>query len=77
VSEKNTANNGGIGFCGLLTILLIALKLTGHIDWSWWWVWSPVWFPIVFLLGAIAIVVVGVALFNIATEKVSQWRGQK
>jgi hypothetical protein len=19
------------------------LKLTGHIDWSWWWVTSPLW----------------------------------
>lgn len=24
-----------------LTILLFALKLMGHIDWSWWWVFSP------------------------------------
>ncbi len=26
-----------------LLILFIALKLTNHIDWSWWWVLSPVW----------------------------------
>ena len=39
VSDSNT---GGIGLCGLLTILFIALKLTGYIDWSWWWVWSPI-----------------------------------
>lgn len=35
--------SGGIGFVGLLTILLIGLKLTGHIGWSWWWVLSPLW----------------------------------
>jgi len=32
-----------IGFTGLLTILFIALKLTGYIAWSWWWVLSPLW----------------------------------
>jgi hypothetical protein len=25
----------------LLTVLFIALKLCGVIDWSWWWVLSP------------------------------------
>lgn len=35
-----------IGFMGLLTILFIALKLTGVIAWSWWWVLSPIWFVV-------------------------------
>ena len=26
-----------------LTLLFIALKLTGHIAWSWVWVLSPMW----------------------------------
>lgn len=28
---------------GLLTIVFIALKLTGYISWSWWWVLAPMW----------------------------------
>lgn len=39
--------NGGIDFCGLLTIVLIVLKLTKVISWSWWWVLAPLWIPIV------------------------------
>lgn len=35
----------GIGFCQLLTILFIALKLNGTINWSWLWVLSPLWIP--------------------------------
>ena len=31
----------GVNFLGLLTILFIGLKLTDHIDWSWWLVMSP------------------------------------
>lgn len=33
----------GISFGGLLTIVFIALKLTGYIDWSWIWVLAPLW----------------------------------
>ena len=39
--------NGGIGFCGLLAIVFIVLKLTKVISWSWWWVLAPLWIPIV------------------------------
>ena len=35
--EDNVKNTqGGVGFVGLLTIVLIVLKLCGVIDWSWW-----------------------------------------
>ena len=33
----------------LLTLLFVALKLSGHIDWSWWWVLSPVWIVLAFV----------------------------
>lgn len=58
--SNNNSTNGGIGFCGLLTIVFIVLKLTNYIDWSWWWVLSPLWIPfglvvfIVFLLATIS-----------------------
>lgn len=51
-SKKST--NSGLGFSGWLTLLFIALKLTGQIDWSWWWVVSPIWIGI--LVAFIAIV---------------------
>lgn len=51
-SARSTAG-GGIGFCGLLTITFIVLKLTHVINWSWFWVLSPLIFSVglvVFLL---------------------------
>ena len=43
-------NKINIKFSGLLptllTILFIGLKLTNHINWSWWWVLSPLWIPL-------------------------------
>lgn len=43
--NNNNNSSGGIGFCGLLTILFIALKLLKVITWSWVWVLSPFWIP--------------------------------
>lgn len=52
---SNNNSGSGIGFAGLLTILFIALKLTGVISWSWLWVLSPLWISVaivlLFLLG--------------------------
>lgn len=54
-NKKNSSPTGtGIGFNGLLTILFIALKLTGVIKWSWWWVLSPIWIP----LGLILLIII-------------------
>lgn len=43
--QKQVTHTMGTGFLGLLTLLFIALKLTGFIFWSWWWVLSPIWIP--------------------------------
>jgi len=37
-----------IGFPGLLTIVLITLKLLDKINWSWVWVLAPLWIGFVF-----------------------------
>ena len=59
MSANSNSSSGGIGFAGLLTILFIALKLTGFITWSWWWVVSPIWITIVLV---IIILTVGVII---------------
>jgi hypothetical protein len=53
-NSKIHINLLGGNFAGLLTILFIGLKLTGHIDWSWWWVLSPLWIGLAIILGIIA-----------------------
>ena len=56
--NNNSAKSGGIGFIGLLTIVFIALKLTGFIAWSWVWVLSPVWITAMFSVIIIIAVVI-------------------
>ena len=66
MAKESKSSNGGIGFLGLLTILFIGLKLTGHIEWSWIWVLSPLWMPIAFILGLVALIGIGLLIFAIA-----------
>ncbi len=54
-NDKKTAS-GGIGFCGLLTMAFIVLKLCGVITWSWLWVLSPIWIELILVLILLAIV---------------------
>lgn len=55
MSGSNDSSSGGIGFCGLLTIVFITLKLTDVIAWSWWWVTAPIWIPFAVVLCIAAI----------------------
>lgn len=62
MNDTKAASGNGIGFTGLLTILFIGLKLTGHITWSWVWVLSPIWISLgaVLTIFALMLLVIGV-----------------
>lgn len=62
--STNNNSTGGIGFCGLLSIVFIILKLTHFIDWSWWWVLSPLWLPLAAVLSVILVILVLKAIFK-------------
>ena len=55
---------GGMGFCSLLTIIFITLKLIGKIAWSWWWVLSPMWIPTAIILAILVLTVVLAVMFG-------------
>jgi uncharacterized protein (DUF983 family) len=55
MSTNSSSSSSGIGFPGLLTVLFIGLKLTGHITWSWVWVLSPLWISALIGLTILAI----------------------
>lgn len=57
MSSNNS--NGGIGFCGMLGILFIGLKLGGIIDWSWWWVTAPLWGGFALVVALLSLVGLG------------------
>jgi hypothetical protein len=59
---NKTTVNGGIGFVGLLTIVFIALRLTGYITWPWIWVLAPLWIGVIFWVLIIVIVIAFFAL---------------
>ena len=49
------------GFCTILFIVFLILKLTNTINWSWWWVTAPLWIPLgiaIIVLAIVGIIVV-------------------
>ena len=61
--NKKVSVSGGIGFCGVLTIVFVVLKLIGVINWSWLWVLAPLWIEfvatiIICIIGFIVIYII-------------------
>ncbi len=59
-----SGSTGGITVFSAVFIVLLVLKLTHFIDWSWWWVTVPLWGPlalvvaVLLLLGLAKLVIV-------------------
>lgn len=64
MSSQSSHNCFGVGFCGLLAIAFIVLKLTDIIAWPWLWVLSPLWIPAAFILAVVVLWLVFVAIYN-------------
>ena len=73
-TSSSSSSSGGIGFFGLLTILFVALKLLGFIDWSWWWVLSPIWGCFLFVVVLI-VVLLGAAVAFETRKETLDWGG--
>jgi multidrug efflux pump subunit AcrB len=71
--SNNNSSSGGIGFCGLLAIVFITLRLCNMIEWSWWWVLCPLWAPFsVFLIvfgGLYLFAFIKVGFFSTSKQK--------
>ena len=61
--KTNTTVSGGIGFCGLLTIVFIVLKLLGKITWPWIWVLAPIWIELIIVI--LIYIILGIVIFVI------------
>lgn len=55
--NDNKSSGGGLGFCGILAVVFIVLKLCKVISWSWVWVLCPLWGGLVLSVLIIVIVV--------------------
>lgn len=57
----------GVGFCGLLFIVLLSLKLgvanTTVVGWSWIWIFSPLWAPTACLMSGIVVSLLVAGIF--------------
>lgn len=60
MTKRQVTHNYQFPFLGILTLIFITLKLTGHITWSWLWVLAPMWIPLsIVMIIVVAALVVG------------------
>lgn len=52
-----------------LALLFIGLKLTGHIDWSWWWVTAPLWGGPAIMLATAACIFLAAGVIHVFERK--------
>jgi hypothetical protein len=59
MANNSSSSSGGVGFFGLMFLILMTLKLTNYIDWSWWWVTAPLWggFALIFIILVIVAII--------------------
>lgn len=63
--SESSRRGFGTSSAGLLTLLFVALRLTGVIDWPWWLVLAPTWGAVALaaVLGAV------LAIVTVATDR--------
>lgn len=66
-NNEYVKRNPNIGFCGILQLIFITLKLCNVIDWSWWWVLAPTWITL-----SIVILLVSIIALNILEKDVKK-----
>lgn len=73
--QKVSINSNGVGFCGLLFIVLLLLKVgvveTAVVGWSWVWIFSPLWAPVALPIGILFFVGVSVLAFMLCSKSLS------
>lgn len=62
---------GGVGFCGLLGLAFIILKLTNVIEWSWVWVLAPLWIPAA-IVGVIMVIILIVMIAKVVGDELKK-----
>ena len=67
MTDKKTGCSVSLPF---ITLILVTLKLTGVINWSWLWVTSPIWIPIALVLFILFVALgVVVILFAMGVDR--------
>ncbi len=60
--------NWGLNLVSLIGIILVLLKLTGYISWSWWIVTLPFW------IGGLFILFVGMLLIGSYIQRRNRYK---
>lgn len=70
-------NKSVISTAGLITILLIILKLTDNIEIGWLWCFAAYWLPLAIIFGIMLIIMVGALLIGVSIALYDEYDSRK
>lgn len=72
-AKQIIVNKSFVSTAGLITILLVILKVTDNIDISWLWCFAAYWLPYAIIFGFIGLIVIGAGLLGIGIVAYDEW----
>lgn len=75
--SDNNSSGSGIGLAGVLFVVFLVLKLTDHIDWSWWWVTAPLWISVLLWVAIVGGVFAVLAFEDRKNKAIGRFLGRR
>mgnify|MGYP002629105511 CR=1 FL=1 len=75
--QNVVVNKSVISTAGLITLLLMILKLTNNIEISWLWVFAPYWLPIAIVFGFIGLFMLGALIVGVIMISWEEYENHK
>ncbi len=76
--KKVVVSRQGVGFFGILFIVLLILKVgvgeTAVVEWSWWLITAPLWGPLALALSILAVILIALLVIFLVTVVVDRCR---
>jgi len=63
--KNKTKKEAQFPFIPILTLMFVAAKLVGYIDWSWWWVFCPIWIEAAISIAVLIVTGIVLLIMNI------------
>lgn len=72
MADRRRERKVPFSFCGMLIVVLVALRLAGVIGWPWWEVLLPVWFGLAALFLAASYALTSLLIERLADHRAAR-----
>lgn len=79
MTKEKSNNHMHLGIAIIISIVFLALKLDGTIDWAWIWVFSPIWLSFIaeFAINILTLIVIAIVNAITKANSISKYKRSK